>query len=405
MRQCDATTLRRALWMVTARSRLPAASVAVALALTLAALLSAAQSLLPPATLPKGVYYGWTDGLEGRFQVVGAPCRGPAEGIETSRDAGHDATVGAWLAHPRGVVELRPPDVVDGAEALVFGAAVPVLSFAPPALVSLEGVTAPEDPTTERPPRETALGRLTVLCRSHAEASTRLGSAAVAFIPTRTALHGAPADIGITPRRVPPGSDLLGVLVLSNDTEAPLHLRALHYAPVASSTGKVRAAVGDRAQLASWLRTVFGEPTGRGAVAPAGAVGPAGASDSAPLSTPAIVESATVESATVSRWDATYKDPGDHRTLRSRSAADLDLLLAPGEMAIVVVDQRSLTRTLVARPVLLYPVLEYGGGWAGREERGEPGSKARRDGAQTAWVGLTTPLYGTTRSWRRDRLR
>lgn len=386
--------------MVTARSRLPAASVAVALALTLAALLSAAQSLRPPATLPKGVYYGWTDGLESRFQVVGAPCRGPAEGIETTRDAGHDATVGAWLAHRRGVVELRPPDVVDSAEALVFGAAVPVLSFGPPALVSLEGVTAPGDPTTERPPRETVLRRLTVLCRSHAEASTRLGSAAVAFIPTRTAPHGAPADIGITPRRVPPGSDLLGVLVLSNDTEAPLHLRALHYAPVASSTGKVRAAVGDRAQLASLLRTVFGEPTVHGTVAPAGAVGPAGASDSAPRST-----AATVESATVSRWDAAYQDPGDHRTLRSRSAADLDLLLAPGEMAIVVVDQRSLTRTLVARPVLLYPVLEYGGGWADREERGEPDSKARRDGAQTAWVGLTTPLYGTTRSWRRDRLR
>jgi len=348
---------RSAFSVVTTRSGLPAAVAAVALAVTLGALLTAIGRG-PPPPLPAGVYFGWTDGHGGRFQVLGEAC--------PDSPVGADAVVSASLSRGSDLVEFRPPAVADTPAPLAFAAAVPVLSFEPGALAALLGGAADEPTGHDGDLVEMPLSRLTVRCRSHAESSARLGGAAVAFIhPPHSvaAAAGSGTGIGVTSRRVPPAAELLGVLVLGNDADEAITLRSLRIAPRRASTGSVMAAAGDRALVASWL----------GAVSGARATRPlAGTSDPAAL-TP---------------WDAAYQNPQDPRALRERSADHLDLRLRPGEMAVIVVGERALARTLLSRPALLYPVLGYAEGTAGS------------DGAETVWVGLTTPLFGATPAWR-----
>ena len=272
--------------------------------------------------------------------------------------------VAAYLTRGTALVEFRPPDVVDTAEALVFAEAVPVLSFAPRALATLIGGSDAGNPRALQDPSEASLSRLTVGCRSHAAASARLGDAAVALIPgTGSASDPAVTGIAVTARPVPPASDLLGVLVLSNDTDEPLIVHSLRYAPRDSATGNVLAAAGDRAMVPAWLGAVFGAPTGRSLAG-------------------------TVDPAVLTPWDAAYQAPEDPGALRRRNADDLDLLLLPGGMALIAVDQRSLAPTLVTRPALLYPVIGYAGGVSGD------------DSDHITWSGLTTPLYGGTPAWR-----
>src|SRR5690606_14782377 len=204
------------------RSGILAALAAVALALTLSGLLTAVNALRSPPDLRAGVYYGWTDGDTGLFQVLGAAC--------PDTPSGSDAVVAAYLTRGTALVEFRPPDVVDTAEALVFAEAVPVLSFAPRALATLIGGSDAGNPRALQDPSEASLSRLTVGCRSHAAASARLGDAAVALIPgTGSASDPAVTGIAVTARPVPPASDLLGVLVLSNDTDEPLIVHSLRY--------------------------------------------------------------------------------------------------------------------------------------------------------------------------------
>jgi hypothetical protein len=158
------------------------------------------------------------------------------------------------------------------------------------------------------------------------------------------------------------------VLVLSNDTEEALVLQALRIAPHRVASGNVLAAAGDRALVPAWLGAVFGMPNAR------------------PLG-------GTTDPATLTPWDAGYQDPADPRTLRVRSAEHLDLQMLPGEMAMIVVGEDALARTLVPRPALLYPVLGYA-----TSTEGTAGGVAHDEG-ETSWLGLTTPLFGSTPAW------
>jgi len=153
------------------------------------------------------------------------------------------------------------------------------------------------------------------------------------------------------------------VLVVSNDGDETLVLHSLRYAPRGSTTGTVVAAAGDRSKVAGWLGAVLRAPAGR------------------PLA-------GTVEPASLTPWDAAFQAPYDPGALRTRNADDLDLLLQPGDMALIALDQRALARTVVSRPVLLYPVLAYASG------------PAPADTHQLTWSGLATPLYGSTATWR-----
>ena len=349
MKRGPAAAIGHHLSLATGRPGLIAALGAVALAVALAGLLTAVAATRSRPSLATGVYYGWTDGHTGLFQVLGDAC--PAA------PGAHAAVVAAYLTRGTTLVELRPPAVATAAEPLVFGEAVPVLSFAPRALGALVG--GGSERGTEQGYAETALTRLMVGCRSHAAAGARLGSAALALVPSTGAAVNAAGGVGVTARRVPPASGLLGVLVLSNDSGEPLVVRALRYAPRGAATGIVLAAAGERSMVAAWLGAVFGAPAAHSLVG-------------------------TLDPTVLTPWDAAYQAPAEPGALRERSADDLDLRLLPGDMALIAIDQRALARTLVPRPALLYPVL---------------GHAADDDGPVT-WSGVTTPLYGSTLAWR-----
>lgn len=361
MRRRAAAAGPRRFTPLTSGAGLLAAATAVALALTLAGLVAALISLRPPPLLSTGVYYGWTDGRAGLFQVLGAPC---PEALGT-----RDAVVAASLGRGSTVTHFRPPAVAATAEPFVFAQAVPVLSFAAGAMATFASTGRSQQARSPDGPDEALLSRLTVTCRSHAAATARLGSAAVALLPASAPLGDPSGDrppasgLAVTSRLLPPASDLLGVLVVSNDGDETLVLHSLRYAPRGSTTGTVVAAAGDRSKVAGWLGAVLRAPAGR------------------PLA-------GTVEPASLTPWDAAFQAPYDPGALRTRNADDLDLLLQPGDMALIALDQRALARTVVSRPVLLYPVLAYASG------------PAPADTHQLTWSGLATPLYGSTAAWR-----
>src|SRR5690606_21781354 len=125
---------------------------------------------------------------------------------------------------------------------------------------------------------------------------------------------------------------VLAALVVANEGNDPVILARVTYAPTGTATGRVRAAAGGTAQLAAWRWRSTGP--GNGAVDPAG----------------------------LTPWHAAYQSPSDPRAMRVRSADALDLPLAPGEVAMIVIDQDSLATTRPPRRVILYPVLSVASG-------------------------------------------
>ena len=69
--------------------------------------------------------------------------------------------------------------------------------------------------------------------------------------------------------------------------------------------------------------------------------------------------------------------------------------MQPGDVAVIVVDQRALRRTLVQRPALLYPVIGY---TLGLDD--EPLSSDASPPAHLSSLGLDTALYGHSPTWR-----
>lgn len=296
------------------------------------AALRTALSATAAGPLMSGVYYGWTDGTRGSFNVLGSACPGGATDL-----APVDALTTAWLLGPGLEAAFTPPAVDHAPVELGFASPRPAVAFAPAALAD---AFTHASASNAQSPVDVALVRLTVRCRSHAEASVRLGSAAVRRLPA-----GGSAPLHVEERRMPPASGLLGALVVVNDGDAVLTLLALDYAPSAAATGAIMAATGPRELLPGWLAEVL---------------------PAAPAAAPA------------TPWQRAYRDPADGRGLTPRAAAALGLDIAPGDVALLVVPRSALRATLVPRPVLLYPVLTVA------------------TQAETVSVGLLTPLHGVT---------
>src|SRR5690606_8151826 len=122
-----------------------------------------------------GVYFGWTDGVDGRFQVLADACSG------SPADANFVAS--ASLTSGARSFEFQPPAIDATPAALTFAAAVPVLSFDPRALRTLMSGSAAAASGAAGDPLTTELTRLTVRCRDYAMHSARLGSAALVTLP------------------------------------------------------------------------------------------------------------------------------------------------------------------------------------------------------------------------------
>lgn len=319
-----------------------------------------------------GVYFGWAhaNGTDGRFQLLADACVDPV--------AERHPLLEVALTNRDGTLLLEPPAVQVSRPDLVFGAPVTVYSFDPAAFADAPGSVRHD----ALPLRTVALDRLVVRCRDHAEVTIRLGSAAVML------LDAAPADaLTVSQRRVPPATEALGILVISNDAEHPVTLRSLTYASGRASTGSVRGAAGEPAYLPLWLAEAYGSPQVPTATGPASPGGDGAARTTRPLA-------GTVDPASLTPWDAAYLDPDDPRALRERRADRLDLSMQPGDVAVIVVDQRALRRTLVQRPALLYPVIGYTLGLDS-----EPLDSTTTP-AHIATLGLDTALYGHSPSWR-----
>lgn len=192
-----------------------------------------------------------------------------------------------------------------------------------------------------------SISSLTYFCRSGAEGSVGIGKA------TLTPVDTTPQQVTLIVRSADPGSILAGRLLVINGGAGPVVLEAIAYAPAEFMTGTLRAASGSREQILAV----------ESAVAPL----PAGTERPRPPN----------------QWDAGYLSPSNPRNLRSRSAADLDITLAPGETALLLLDATSLRRTLSARPVVLYPVITL---------------RDVTSGTRLA-AGFHEPLAGVTRSW------
>lgn len=352
-RHSDRRPGRSRLAAAAAPATAPAAALAAALALTLAALLAAVTERLPPQPLAPGIFFGWTAGNTGQLHVPGQPCQGAP--------GGSDSLVTVFLENGSRVMEFPVPTATSSSVPLDFGPEVPVVTFAPDALwtQALQLLPAPGPAVALR---EERLARMTVHCRSHAQASTRLGGAAYVRVPATTSVTGSVPTLSITARRVAPDSDLLGVFVLSNDSPTTVTLSSLRFAPSGTATSSLLAAAGDREHVAGWLGAVLGVVAAQRL-------------------------SGTVDPATLTPWDAAFQEPDDPCGLRSRDADALDILLHPGDMAVVAVPREALHRTLVPRSALLYPVLGY-----------VIGDGSGSD-TEVVWQGLSTPLFGTTPAW------
>ena len=251
------------------------------------------------------------------------------------------------------------------------------------------------------------LDQLVVRCRDHSETSAHLGSAALRVIEESVA-----GDLLATSRPVPPTLHALGILVISNDGAETVTLTSLDYAPAASATGTVRAASGDRRYVPLWLGEAYSAPRTQTSATtgnPLTGQPPAGRDSGPPATRPLI---GAVDPAELTPWDAAYLDPADARNLRDHDADRLDLVMRPGEVAVIVVDHRALVRTLLPRPALLYPVLSYVVGTGceraahGRSAvQGAPAVRADQcshagPATHTTAMGLDTALYGSTPAWR-----
>lgn len=193
----------------------------------------------------------------------------------------------------------------------------------------------------------TRFGSLSYACRSGSSGRVSIGSAELTNVP------GVASALTLVTRAADPYDRLVGRLLVSNSGSNALVLEAVEYAPRELATLTVRAAAGSRAQVMAI----------ESGVAPL--------VDGAQLPPPP------------SRWDAGHLPPTDPRSLRPRSADDLDLRLDPGETALILVEASSLRRTATPRRLILYPVVTVR----------EVVSGARHS------AGFTAPLVGTSRSW------
>ena len=311
-----------------------------------------------------GIYFGWASLEDGILRLAGHVCSAdnpvvtvaiPLAGETLTLGAGDVRTEHADLGLPERVaaLSLQPREAslrrLRAAAVATHGATDAALDTTPDATHAATPDTTPD--TTRLHPRETTFRHLVARCRGGAETRAGVGIATWMVLPAPP-LNEPASTVRVVAARSAPHLGVLAALVVANEGNDPVILARVTYAPTGTATGRVRAAAGSTAQLAAWRWRSTGP--GNGAVDPAG----------------------------LTPWHAAFQSPSDPRAMRLRSADALDLPLGPGEVAMIVIDQDSLTAAHPPRRVILYPVLSVTSG----------------DGGSTS--GSTGSSTGTTRTVR-----
>lgn len=259
-----------------------------------------------------GVYFGWA-----RAEGLAASDGGAAAAAGVLRFAGwacpdDDPAVTLTIPAAPTPIRLSRSEIVTEHADLDLPQRVPGTSLTP----------APA-------PREgpgVSFRRVLARCRSGAERWWDVGRAHLAYLPGGAGIAW-PLGVRIVASEPAPARGVLAALTIANDGDQAVTLTRVAYAPEAAATGRVRAAAGSRAQAAAWRWVVMGP--GNGAVDPA----------------------------TLTPWHRAYQSPDDAGALRTRSADDVALALAPGDVALIVIDHASLVPTRRPLRAILHPVL------------------------------------------------
>ncbi len=195
------------------------------------------------------------------------------------------------------------------------------------------------------PPGDYAAGAL-ARCRSGAEVRHQLGAVRVVAPPDDLAW------LALTVSSTPSG-DVPAELSVVNLGLHPVRLTRIEYAPAVAATGEVIAGAVSAEQVAAWRARLRGGP----------------GSPASPTS-PSIASVVTAPPA----------EDGP-QGLRARSATDLDLVVEPGQAAIILVTAKSLHPTRPPRPVLSHPLVLY------ETATGEEGGLLVRERLIVGWTG------------------
>jgi hypothetical protein len=214
--------------------------------------------------------------------------------------------------------------------------------------------------TAPLPPGEYSAGAA-ARCRSGEETLHQLGAVRIVALPADS------AGIAVSASSTPSGA-VPAVLSVLNLGHRPARLTRVEYAPEVAATGRVIAGAGSVEQVARWRASLFGS-------------GPAVLD---PASPDALATGAAQTNPTAT-GRASTDDFGPptvaSQALRARPAANLDLLLEPGQAALVVVTTASLHPTRPSRPVLFRPLVLY------ETAAGERGGVLLRDRLAVGWTG------------------
>ncbi|MFO7544358.1 MAG: hypothetical protein R6W77_02575 [Trueperaceae bacterium] len=298
---------------------------------------AAAWQRLAEATLPwaarggieHGIYFGWASAEGGVLRLAGRVC------------SADDPVVTVSIPHEDEALTLGTGDVRTEHADLGLPERVAALSLVPTTAslarltaataATRKGSPAPAEGVTPPAWHDVTFRSLVARCRSGAETQAGVGIASWLVLPPTP--QGEPdTALRVVAARAAPHLGVLAALVVANEGREPVTVARLTYAPDGTATGRVRAAAGTAAQLAGWRWLATGP--GNGAVDPAG----------------------------LTPWHAAYQSPEDPRAMRARSAEALGLSLAPGEVAMIVIDQGSLAAARPPRRVILYPVLSVTNG-------------------------------------------
>jgi len=300
-----------------------------------------------------GVYFGWTAATGVRLQLLGHPCPAPDAartldlGLPPDAPAGgYTGALPAWLAAPTATTLLVQANADLGVP-LEVGVMLLTGDTPGPAAATGENLT---------------FSTVTFQCLSGASGRAAVGAGELQSLAT-LATSSSSLRAWVPAANI--SAPLAGRLILQNAGGAEVLLESVAYAPADMATGHVEAAAGGRAQLLVWSAIL--DARGRVAEQPSRAAATTG-SEAATLTAP-------------TPWDAGYQPANDERRLRVRSSASLGLRIAPGEVALIHFNQRSLRRTLLPRPAVLYPVVTYL----------EAGSRHA--------LGVDAPLVGLTGGW------
>ena len=269
-----------------------------------------------PAALRRGIYFGWITGAESHFLLAGAPCEGAAH---------------PQLAELYGG-DLLPSRLLPGSALSSFqapldaGRELSVTALSSTALMGLLAAANDASAVTTATTPVLSFSRLRARCRDWHEIDSDLGSAEILLLPanqfaepepvptagTTSSLEGLPADgaeeatieegaIEAHSLPLPERSALLALLLLWNRTSTAVVLDAIHYAPSDTASDRILAASGtfDRYDELEAL----------------------------------ILRSGS---------DRSISDPGSTAAPR-RSAANLDLVLEPGGIALLGIDRGAFT--------------------------------------------------------------